>query len=783
MRPSCVPYALALLTVFMSCTDRPGSAVNTPNSGGVSGPTTEYRAASAGEEIVDSLFGLTLVAPFSDCTIAVTPVLTPAADMPAAPHNASMFTLRCSGADTLCIRIPYDSGAFAAVMTYGPLTGASTNDSTPQTLRWFSLPALRTAADSLAVTLPLYPASALAKKGARIPAGWPGFSHFAIVRAPAGSALAVTTAELTRRIDQAIGIWLDSLPASLRPVVARMCSTTHRCFISFDGNYYQGLWNILGIRSPRCKLSVTTTATEGNIAHEVGHYMSHLLAGDNRYALIGDRAPDDPHGLADVHDGRSTVTEDYAYFSEFFLTGKVNGTTPLTDPRSVLGTKSPASVDYPSIEGFGAALLASLVRQTDTIRDFSGVFRAVPRMGMSFADVADIFARGAASGDELYDAVYNKVTAVKAERLAINAEALGWSYRISGTLMDSLTRKGVGGAAVQSVAVTDENRFYTLDSGDSTNADGTFTVRRAFFGSSFLRCIKGGDTVDIPVTIDPRTPTTEIHNAGILYMPPVRISRVKPQAVCVGQYLWIYGSGMGAAGPDSITVAAMTLRRAVKPYYPLYGSDDSVFIWMPLAANPCSIAVWSGGFRSNSLVVTVRPETTMTVVRQGEIKDPDISERTIPFTFFCSLTGSGATLAGEIDSPMNIFLQCGMFAPSRLVMRATADRDTSRFTIVDTTDSSYTVYYPQPAAGRAPYINLGSNSAIVYNSSRNGDTVTVDFTIPDLTSTIHIDYYLTLPVRYERYAKNDSLLGSGDFDPSTTGRCCLLYTSPSPRDS
>jgi len=59
------------------------------------------------------------------------------------------------------------------------------------------------------------------------------------------------------------------------------------------------------------------------------------------------------------------------------------------------GSSFPSKVDYPSIEGIGAAFLVLLLRQTDIIRDFSGSFRDMPRMGMPFADVADIFRSGA----------------------------------------------------------------------------------------------------------------------------------------------------------------------------------------------------------------------------------------------------------------------------------------------------------------------------------------------------------------------------------------------------
>ncbi len=120
-----------------------------------------------------------------------------------------------------------------------------------------------------------------------------------------------------------------------------------------------------------------------------------MIAGDDKYAVIGDLAPEDPYGLADEHDGRTAITDDYAYFSEYFLTGAVNGSVPPTEPRSKPGSSSPSKVDYLSTERIGATLLVSLVRQTGTIRDFSGSFSDVPRMGMSFADVADIFSMGA----------------------------------------------------------------------------------------------------------------------------------------------------------------------------------------------------------------------------------------------------------------------------------------------------------------------------------------------------------------------------------------------------
>ena len=173
----------------------------------------------------------------------------------------------------------------------------------------------------------------------------------------------------------------------------------------WDGLYYTGFWwrslGSLG-RIVRPTIHLKLTADASNVAHEAGHYFTHVLVGDDTWSVLEGQAPlwDTGHGPRDVV-GREVLLEDYAYWSEWLLIGSVKS-YDLHDPYVIFGGLSPLTVDFPSLEGFGAVMLASLTRTTPEMRHLiNGRLTDVPVLGFTNAQVYDLIAQGATGIESL----------------------------------------------------------------------------------------------------------------------------------------------------------------------------------------------------------------------------------------------------------------------------------------------------------------------------------------------------------------------------------------------
>lgn len=528
VRPMVLCSVLFLIILFpLACSKDSKSPVG-PGGGDEDwqiGRTSTYTVSgSSAVSVADTVSGAVFVLnPGATATLSVSPV----AVGPELPLAGTRFHVDYTGERTITIRVPADpNGGDVFLLSHGALDGAAVDEMNGNTAWWAVSPSAERDG-VLEYTVTLEPPAT-----ARVASGATGANNFAIVGAVSGSGDFNHLRTINQTVNQVIDAWIDNLPADLQENARRKVRDLPWTVMwTSGGNAYK---HVTSIFSPRVILYFNTRAQLMSIAHETGHYLCHALLGTARYNEIYNRFPTDFWGGAVAHDlgmyreGRKDMLEDYPYISMLLTTGDVDNydltsVSRYNHVRDMTGSADPASVDYPSHEAFGAAMLASLLRTADTIHTFSNVSgwdtARVPVVGAPWSGVLGILARGPRDPNELRSMISDYLASrgpSDAFKLPAMMEPLGWSYHGTGKVVDE---KGepLTGATVQPVS-QDGAREYILSGSAATGADGKFTLPRIFPGSNLLRVFTNSykDSVDFPVTVEWETSTSEAVDLGEL---------------------------------------------------------------------------------------------------------------------------------------------------------------------------------------------------------------------------------------------------------------------------
>jgi hypothetical protein len=467
-------------------------------------------------EIYDPVSGLSFGFPEGGRgTLTISEILS-APERPVAGGRG--WRLEADSLDAVTVRAPVGADEEAACRAWGFLEG-SADDGAPRDGRWIPVPGEDLgdgtwAYDWVAPFQIVSPSIARLAQAALVPrSGHLGSSQYWINQVKPGAAEVDRRVAIGLQMGSDIDAWVAALPAG-RAAVARLRVTGLRPSRHYDGNYYIGftrraLWNTV---TPMIGLRLDADAD--SIAHEVGHYMTHVLAGDDAYLTIENTAPDENHGLGVAQPGRILV-EDYAYFSQFFLTGSVRGADP-TLSRLLLSNQDPRKVDLPTVEGFGTALLAAMVRTAgSTVGQLSKTEEPVPVVGAAFGDVLALYSAGAVTLDALWPRLESLVAARgRAGALPVLAERAGWSYAASGRVLDA-NGQPLADVPVVNVLAVGSVDYDTGQAGKTkTGKDGRFRLTRVFPGSSTLRVDLPTGRKDVSIRVDPTTPTTKEADLG-----------------------------------------------------------------------------------------------------------------------------------------------------------------------------------------------------------------------------------------------------------------------------
>jgi hypothetical protein len=442
---------------------------------------------------------------------------------PKAPFPGEGLYVEYEGSDPMEL-VFHRTEDYLMVMGYGKVQGMF-DDKIGNRERWFTLPWEelkdgRIAFDLTAFGVPpeTSPAKAPAKKQEV-----DRLKHFWISKLPAASDEVEKRVLLGLQASDYTQDFLDALsPERRRQVEARIrersLTTEH------DGNYYKGFWwRSLGGWGRIFHPTVHVTLDGFSLAHELGHYFTHLLVGDDvESALEGQGSLFGEHGIRGVV-GRGVVLEEYAYLVEFFLKG-TGGQYNLHELYDMFRGLLPEETDFPSLEGFGSAMLAVLSRTGQRMREVStGESVDVPVMGLSYQRIFEIIAKGATDIDRLRQNIMDSLSAEEAEKFTVVMGIMGWQYFGRGRLLDP---KGspLSGVTVEPLAKVG-TKEYSLSPGfkAKTDKDGKFVLPFIFPGKSYLRITQGKQVTDIPISLDWNLPTNNMVDLGNITVTQARV--------------------------------------------------------------------------------------------------------------------------------------------------------------------------------------------------------------------------------------------------------------------
>lgn len=499
-----IAFLLLACIAFSCCSDDAGTNV-IPEEIWELGPANTYSVESVRNfTVTDPATGVTLLFPDGGSgSVTIAAIKTPA-EMPLFPGTGFMLELAGSGE----MRVLAVENAEDHPMLFGwsQMDGAF-DDPKGGDVGWYSVPSDETASGvhEFLIATPFQTGKA---NDVRISLGAKYYWY---------SKIAASTTEAEKRTNMSlqVAVFVDDALDRMSPALATVCRNRiagkYHWRMEHDGNYYKGFWwRSLGAYGRVIKpiIHVRLDETANKLAHETAHYIIHLMVGDDVQSTLEGQSPLLPgHGLCDFV-GRGFLLEDYAYFIQFLIDGKVES-SDLHEPFDVLRDVWKKENDMPGIEGFTACMLTALTRSSPKIREFkNGREVHVPLAALSEADVCDIISLGATNVNQLVRNIESRLGSKKSA-FHVLCQRLGWAYDSRGRFVDTQGQP-LGGLRYRNVAIVDGTCYEAGISTSTSGSDGLFYFSHTVFpGNSVLRVSNGTDSVDVPIEVDWTKSTTE----------------------------------------------------------------------------------------------------------------------------------------------------------------------------------------------------------------------------------------------------------------------------------
>jgi hypothetical protein len=319
-------------------------------------------------------------------------------------------------------------------------------------------------------------------------------------------------------------LFYDELSPTLKSKAKTKAAIKEFSLIIANENYYKGFWwkTLFTSRLRQFHPTIKVTKDVKSLAHETGHYLTHLIVSDDVQDALESQSPFfSSHGLTDIV-GRNMILEEYAYFIEFFLNNSVGGSSvDLEDPYGIFISKkrTPANTDMAGVEGFGAVMIQLLLNDKTEMRALpDGILMPVPKINIGYDRVFDIISLGATDKNTLRSNIFTKLSADEQIKYQILLHRAGWQYKAKGKLVDK-DGKAVANAEVKSIIrVGGVDYVAWKDAIITTNSSGEFLAVHGFFPGKHILQIttSSGKVIEKEITTDWNSLTTDMSDLGTI---------------------------------------------------------------------------------------------------------------------------------------------------------------------------------------------------------------------------------------------------------------------------
>ncbi|MEZ4650231.1 MAG: hypothetical protein R3E97_15900 [Candidatus Eisenbacteria bacterium] len=466
--------------------------------------------------------------------------LTPISSGPEVDVEETCFEVDYTGEGVVDLLVMQDADDFDIVLRYAPFDIAVQEGDAFEEGGWIPIAVVESAAEPVRVMLlPAAEGFVAGGPGALTATRSPTISRFKRIRIKRSDDFTVKYAQMKANVKLAVDELILAVADHRRPSVeaavagdlAYYVHLRERAKVGGDAlPCYAPFWRDDLRWFVTCGLLMIDDSA-GSVAHESGHYFHHVLVGTEAYKTFRPRPAGHKLGMPGA---KEDLIETPAYFAEYYLKGLIGdpGTSNPESGQFLTASARPATANFPDLEGFPTALLASIARNDGRIRDFEGQWVDVPvvtgeresRLQQGF----EIIAKGTNTVTGVLEEIRNYLFLKgEEEKLPAMLEPIGLSYHGKIRFVDE-NGAGVAGVAVRPISIVGDVT-YRLPMNGVSSSNGEYTLPRLFPGPARLRVYHAGDSTEVTYAIDWNITTTHEIDLGtrVLGGPEPEITRTQ----------------------------------------------------------------------------------------------------------------------------------------------------------------------------------------------------------------------------------------------------------------
>ncbi|MBU1700413.1 MAG: hypothetical protein KJ970_20695 [Candidatus Eisenbacteria bacterium] len=467
---------------------------------------------------------------------------------PQAAPDDSAFALSYTGAGPVQIMIPHGPEDFDFVFGYSSFQGVILEGDEGSDYGWLPFPVTETIGDTLVFGL------LNSEESKNVQAAlWQGITNFKRLKIKPGTEHGDLMRVFEQNVRDALNNLILVVPAARRDQTMQDIDGPFKRTVFVDINTgswwptkpkYVAFWTFVPAIA-RCALMMKDDYA-GSVAHEVGHYLHHVLVKNNLYLNFAMNARPYGHKIGSAG-ARNNVIEEPAYFAEYVLNRTINNGNPEqgTFLSSLDHVSDPMQHDYLDLEGMGVMILASLTRQGDTIFSFYGPRVPVPVVQGDLNERYQACYEGIAQGANTIPSFRYKMHVYLSEsgqqdKIPAMLQPLGWSHFAGCRFVDEQSNP-LENHTARSVSIAG-GATYRLPLGRAVAATpGGYLLERVYPGDSILRIYRpNGDSIDVARNIEWGTSTNQKQEWGDIVVPQQNLLALLQQRGNIHTFVFAY---------------------------------------------------------------------------------------------------------------------------------------------------------------------------------------------------------------------------------------------------